>query len=114
MLGEELTEYSRSCPAWLACGSGQERGKAEKKMTKVRSLHWSHIVIILVVDRLGQIYDNIHCHLMQNKALNPLAKPATEWVVELKGHRGGALCNEQLSLFRDSEPVSCVVLPKES
>ena len=83
-------------------------------MTKVRSLHWSHIVIILVVDRLGQIYDNIHCHLMQNKALKPLAKPATEWVVELKGHRGGALCNEQLSLFRDSEPVSCVVLPKES
>ena len=51
---------------------------------------------------------------MQNKALKPLAKPATEWVVELKGHRGGALCNEQLSLFRDSEPVSCVALPKES
>ena len=30
MLEEELTEYSRSCPAWPVCGSGQERGKAEK------------------------------------------------------------------------------------
>ena len=63
MLGEELTEYSRSCPAWLACGSGQERGKAEKKMTKVRSLHWSHIVIILVVSKknhkLSSRFNNI-------------------------------------------------------
>ena len=51
---------------------------------------------------------------MQNKALKPLAKPTTEWVVELQCHRSGALCNEKLSFFRDSEPVSCVALPKES
>ena len=42
--------------------------------------------MILVVDALGQIYDNTHCHLMQNKALKPLAKPTTEWVIELKCH----------------------------
>ena len=98
MLEEELTEYSRSCPAWLACGSVQERGKAEKnkQITKVRSLE--SYLIIQVVDRLGQIYDNPH--LMQNKALKPLAKPATEWVVELKGHRGGALCSEKTFIFQ--------------
>ena len=81
---EELTEYSRSCPAWLACGSGQEREKAEEKKNQITRV--SHFVMILVVDSLGQIYDNTHCHLMQNKALKPLAKPTTEWVIELKCH----------------------------
>ena len=47
MLEEELTEYSRSCPAWPVCGSGQERGKAEEEKNK-------HGIT-------GVIFDNIGC-----------------------------------------------------
>ena len=49
MLEEELTEYSRSCPAWLACGSGQEREKAEGKKTNNKG------------EITGVIFDNIGC-----------------------------------------------------
>ena len=49
MLEEELTEYSRSCPAWLAYGSGQEHGKAEKRKTNNKG------------QITGVIFDNIGC-----------------------------------------------------
>ena len=89
------TGYTRSYPASPGCGSDQAREKAKKRSDRMRKLWWLSIGQKMKSgspENESGVWGKLNLsHLVQHEPLKPLSQSATEWVVELQCHGGGAL-----------------------